>query len=174
MRKYQKIIKVLKELSEEKVNHILYGMWTKNTLLYIAIFLLLYELSTVVLFAFGRLVWFILVMIMFVILMFFLLSRKVGIGITENRFIYVIFKRIGYKEKRIYEIPYDKIRYIDVKKRLGSVIVKMSFISDVGKLERIKFNFKTIMIGSENFNKSSKEIYEKLLNVQKIVDKGDF
>lgn len=174
MKKYQRINRILKELSEERLIHTLYGMWTQNTLLYILIFLLLYDMSTGIYLAYGFVIWFIIAFMMYLILMFLLLFRKVGIGITENRFVYVVFKRIGYKEKRIYEIPYEKIKYIVVKKFLGSVSVRMSFISDVGKLEKIKFNFKSIMIGSENFNVSSKAIYQKLLEVQKIVDKGDF
>jgi hypothetical protein len=138
MRKYQKVIKKLKELSEEKLNYSLHGLWTNYTLLYILVFLVIYDISVGIYLAYGFVLWFILILIIYGILMFLLLTRTVGIGITKKRLVYVVFTRLGYKEKRTYEIPYEKIKYIVVKKQLGNINVKMSFISDVGKLEKIK------------------------------------
>lgn len=174
MRKYQEISKLVKKFSEEKVEHVIFGEWLKYTWLAFFIFLCTYDLSLTILWKFGIQIWIIVFLVIFVIYATFLNTRKVGIGISKNRLVYVKVSHLGYKEKKVFEIPYDKIKYIDVKKIFTLIIVKMTFISDVGRLEKIKFGFHTFMIGSENFRKDSKAIYDKLVEVQKIVDKGDF
>lgn len=174
MRKYQEITKLVKKFSEEKVEHAIFGEWTKYTWLVVLIFLFVYDLSIVLFGRFGLQKWLFIVLIIFFIFVAYLNTRKVGIGITKNRMVYVRVSHLGYKEKKVFEIPYDKIRYIDVRKFFSLVFVKMTFISDLGRLEKIKFNFHTFMIGSEDFRKNSKAIYTKLVEVQKIVDKGDF
>lgn len=174
MRKYQEITKLVKKISEEKVENAIFGEWTKYTWLVLLIFLFVYDLSISLFGRFGLQKWLFIVFVIFLLFAIYLNTRKVGIGITKNRMVYVKVSHFGYREKKIFEIPYDKIRYIDVRKIFSVVLVKMTFISDLGRLEKIKFNFHTFMIGSEDFRNNSKAIYTKLVEVQKVVDKGDF
>ena len=174
MRKYQEITKLVKKFSEEKVENVIFGEWTKYTWVVILIFLLVYDLSITLFGRLGLQKWLFIVLIIFFIFSIYLNTRKIGLGITKNRLIYVKVSHFGYKEKKVFEIPYDKIRFIDVRKFFSLVYVKISFISDVGRLEKLKFNFHTFMIGSEEFRKNSKAIYTRLVEVQKVVDKGDF
>ncbi len=174
MRAYQEITKLVKKFSEEKVKHVTFGEWMEYTWLILLVFLFVYDISFQLI---GRLffkVWLVLIIVIFLAFLFYIITRKVGIGITENRLIYVRVSHIGYKEKKVFEIPFEKIRFIDVRKVINSVTVKITFISDVGKLEKLRFKFSTFTMFSEDFKKNSKAIYEKLVEVQKVIDKGDF
>lgn len=174
MRNYQEIVKLVKKNSEEKIDYAVFGVWTEYTFLAFLIFLFVYDLSIVLFGRFGIQVWLFIVLIMIFMFSLYFRTRKVGIGVTKNRVVYVKVSHLGYKEKKIFEIPYEKIKYIDVRKKLYLVFVKITFISDIGKLEKVKFNFSTFMAGSEDFKKNSIGVYTKLVNVQKVIDKGDF
>ena len=97
-------------------------------------------------------------------------------ALSENRLIYVKFGHIGFKEKEVFEIPFSNIKSLTVKRILNYRLVKVSFISNKGKLEIKKFYFSTFMLGkkSKGYNESSKQIYDKLVEVQKVLDRGDF
>ena len=174
MHKFNVISKLVRKNSEEKVEHAIFGQYTNHTWLAFLCFLTIYYFSLSFIRIIGLKIWMIIFVIIFLLYFIYLVTRNVGLGITKNRFIYVVLRHFGYKEKKVFEIPYDKIKYIDVKKVFFNIFVKVSFISEVGKLEKIKFNFRTSLVGSENFRNDSKAIYNKLVEVQKIVDKGDF
>ena len=176
MRKYQEITKLVKKFSEEKVEHTIFGEWTKYTWVVILVFLLVYDLSITLFGRFGLQKWLFVVLIIFFIFSIYLNTRKIGLGVTKNRLVYVKVSHLGYKEKKVFEIPYEKIKYIDVKKFFSLLFVKMSFISDVGKLEKARFYFSTFYIGFASYDckQNSLAIYNRLMEIQKKVDKGDF
>ncbi len=166
----------LKQCSEEKINAYAIASWYGNTwkvillMLFFSNFMMYFEIS----FENG---WILLIYIIGMFLMlFYLFSRRAGIAITENRFVFAKLKPIGNKIGRTYEIPVDKIKMITVRKFLSLKTVKMSFISDVGKLEKINFMFSSFVIGVnlDEYRKNSLKIYNRLKEVEKVVDKGDF
>ena len=166
----------IKKNSEEKVKALACGNKQINVLLFIFIILLFADLCNFLSIIFRTSLFFVIYVIIVFFVGIYFGSRKVGIGLTENRLVYVIFKSFGYNEKKVYEILFDKIRSLDVKKIFNRTYVKISFISDVGKLEKIKFSFSSKIFGfpKEEVKKNTLEIYTKLSELQKILDKGDF
>ena len=77
------------------------------------------------------------------------------------------------------EEVFERVKKI-IMEQLGtveaSVTMEASFLDDLGTLQRKKiyFNYKKIGPGSSNYNENSKEIYIKLIEIQKVLDKGDF
>ena len=105
-----------------------------------------------------------------------LFSRKIGFGMAEDKFVYVKFNHIGYKEKEFFNIPFENIRYLDVKKRFGSVMFRMSLIDHTGKFRRLNITFAPLVFGFSVTEQkySGFEIYNKLIEIQKVLDRGDF
>ncbi len=173
---YEYFLKKINKCSDDKIEHGVFGGWYGNTLYVVLIFLvvryIVFHLLRNVSFKIGMSV----LLILWVILILYLVNRRCGMGIGRNRFVYIIFKPFTSNEKRVYDIPYEKIKYLDVKKFLGINFVKMSFISDIGKIKRIYFFFSGFNIRKDSIEikKSSKEIISKLSEIQKVLDKGDF
>ena len=81
-----------------------------------------------------------------------------------------------YKIKRAYEIDLDKLKYLNVFK-LGSLIfITISFINSDGKFIRLKFNYNSVFLGLslDKQRKNSHIITNKLLNIEKILNRGNF
>ena len=162
--------------SEDKIDYGVFGGWYGNTLLAIIIFLLVryivFHLLRNIPFKIG----FSILILLWICLILYLANRRCGMGIGKKRFVYVVFKPFTRKEKRVYDIPYEKIKYLDIRKFLGVSFIKMSFISDIGKIQRIYCFFSSFNIRKDSveFRKSSKMIVDKLYDLQKVMDKGDF
>lgn len=105
---------------------------------------------------------------------FFLFSNRAGIGIKKDNIMIIHLKRFKMEDKVIYNIPIDKIKSITVSKFGFGVSLKISFISEEGILEKKKYKFTTFILGSAERQDYAKKIYDKLVGIQKIVDKGDF
>lgn len=173
---YESFISKMQRFSEEKVKSVVYGNWYGNTIVIMVIFLICYDILNFFVGRFSRPLYYSLFLIGLCFLTIYFSGRKAGIALTENRIVYVKFGHIGFKEKDVFEIPYDKIKYITVRKILFFNTVNMSFISNTGKLEKIKVLFSSILIGPghSKFKKNSKEVYDELKKIQKVIDKGDF
>jgi hypothetical protein len=52
--------------------------------------------------------------------------------------------------------------------------LRISFISDEGKLEKQKYIFSTFILGNNEQQDNARKLTEKLIEVQKVIDKGDF
>ena len=120
---------------------------------------------------------FLILYILVTIFVFFMLAtRKSGFGMTDTRFVYVKFKHIGYKDREVYEILFDKIKYLDVKRIFGMTYVKMSFIDEMGKFRKLKFRYAPIVIGMSVDEQKTHglRIWKKLEEIQKVLDRGDF
>ena len=177
MGKYFKITNLVKRNSDEKVTSAIFGERTENLVTSIIVILLVFNfLGVGVLLRFGYTLYIVLTIVFCIFIVFYILTRSIGLGITNNRVVYVKIGHLFYKVKEVHDIPVEKIRNIVVHKFLGTAFVKMSFISDIGKLKRVTFSFRTKLIGpgSYDFNKDSKKIYDRLKEIEKVIDKGDF
>jgi len=107
---------------------------------------------------------------------FYINSQYCGFGITKDGFLYGEFKRITCKVRDMYDIPRDKIRYFNLKKRLLGVTLYISFISDKGKLKRKKIILSAFLftLNREEYQANYKELVRRLTVIQKELDKGDF
>lgn len=162
--------------SEEKVKDVVYATWYGNTWIVILILLFLSDLVRLLLMKVNIYLFWMVYLSLALIAGVYMGTRKAGVALSESRVIYVKFKHIGYKEKEIYEVPFDKIKSLTVRKFLNTRFVKMSFISNMGKYVQVKYMFSSFMIGpgSSEFKKNSENVYKALKNLQKVIDKGDF
>lgn len=173
---YEMFINKMQRFSEEKVKNVVYANWYGNTIILFLIFLVIFDFLNVVVARINLTLYYIIYFTLLIGLFLYIGSRKAGLALTENRIVYVKFKHIGYREKEVYEIPFDKIKYLTVRKIFYMTMVNVSFLSNTGQLKRVKVLFSSNMIGpgASKFRENSKEIYAKLKDVQRIVDKGDF
>ena len=176
MKRYLKSVEAVKKLSERKIKNATFGEWQHSIFTLLIILIIGGEILTILYRLFGAYGWYVGFGVFFIFLIFYFATKKAGIGITDKSIVYVIFKHFGYKEKRVYEILEEKIKRITVTKFLNFIFVRMSFISDVGKLEKARFYFSTFYIGFASYDckKNSLAIYNRLMEIQKKVDKGDF
>lgn len=173
---YQIFCNRVRKHSEEKLKAIVYANWFGNTIIALVIALILSDFMSMLYIYSKNTIFLLFYWIIFSSFILYLSTRKAGVGITNNRIVYVRFRHFGYKPSRVFEIPFDKIKSITVSKILYMRFVKISFISDVGKLEKIKFLFNSFFLGFNmiEYKKNSNEVFNKLVEIQKIVDKGDF
>lgn len=173
---FESLLGMLKRNSVEKLNGGIYTKMYGNTIIAILVTLVLNDFLLVL---FSRTIPVLCLFtpfILLVMLYLYLVTRRGLFGVTNNNFLLIKLKRFCFKEKEVYEIPIKKIRYLDVKNICGLVFVKMSFISDIGKLEKVKLVCSRIVLGFERkeYKKNYKVVIDRLLEVQKVMDKGDF
>lgn len=168
--------KVIK-ISGVKCNSIVMAVYSKNIILISLIFAFYTSFTfNIVTIYDGGLLYLLLYLVVFLFTLFMLMTRKVGFGMTNNSFVYVKFKHIGYKEREVYEILFDNIKYLDVKRIFGTTYVKMSFIDETGKFRKLKFSYTSIVIGFsvDEQKKNGLKLLSKLEELQKVLDRGDF
>lgn len=115
-----------------------------------------------------------LIFVISVIVPFMVFTRRACIGIGKDEFLILHLKSFKLEVKKSFNIPVDKIRSITVRKFLGSVSLKISFISEDGILEQKKYGFSTFIIGSAERRSYAEKVYSRLVEIQKVIDKGDF
>lgn len=174
MHNYQKITKAINDYSEEKVKYSISGLWNPNPWIIIIFFIFVYDFLMRVFFVFGFWPWICLMILIIVLFFIFVQTCRAGVGITENTLIFIRFSRFRVKPYDINQIQFEKIKYIDVRKQFGNTYVKMQFIDETGKLKKVKFAFSKVLLGSESFRVNSLAITERLIELQKMIDKGDF
>lgn len=168
--------KVIKA-SGEKCKSVVYATYSDHIVIIAILFAFYTSFSmNMILFSSYKIFFLILYIIMFAFVMFMIATRKIGFGMTDTRFVYVKFKHIGYKDREVYEILFDKIKYLDVKRIFGVTYIKMSFIDEMGKFRKLKFRYAPIVIGlSVDVQKTNGlRIWKKLEELQKVLDRGDF
>lgn len=94
----------------------------------------------------------------------------------EEHFLFVRFGHFRFKEKEIYEILFDNIKYLQFVSFFGFHFVKMSFLDNTGRFKKIHLFYHSIVIGLSvtEQKRNGLKITEKLLELQKILDRGDF
>lgn len=116
----------------------------------------------------------ILIFLISLLIPFLLFTQLACVGIGKDELLIIHLKRFKFKTKKVYNFPIDKIRNITVRKFLLSVSFKISFISEDGVLEKKKYKFSTFAIGKPEIKHYANKVYEKLVEIQKVIDKGDF
>ncbi|MBQ8659477.1 MAG: hypothetical protein IJ475_01400 [Bacilli bacterium] len=170
---YDSLLGKLRKNSEENVKCGVLGNWYGDTLIAISITIILIYYSAYIP---NKYIFLGLYVVLIFTLVFYIGTRKMALGLTKNNFVYIKFKRAFFKEKEVYEIPFDSIKYIRVSKLFGVTNVTMSFIANDKKFRRIKFRFSSMILGFsiKDQKRSSAEIYKVLREVEKKVDRGDF
>ena len=168
--------KVIKA-SGEKCKHVVYASYSDKIVLifFLYMFYTSYTFNMIT-YSSYPLVFLVLYILITIFVVFMLTSRKIGFGMTDSRFIYVKFKHIGFKPRQIYDIVFDNIKRVDLRKFMGVTYVKLSFIDETGRLKRIKFRYSPTVLGLDKTQQKSNgiEIYNKLRELEKVLDRGDF
>lgn len=172
---YENFKKAMQRYSEELVQEVVYASWYGNTWFLLLIFIISFDFLRLFLIHYLTIYGILYIFFLFCFV-FYINTRKVGVAISEKKITYVQFKLFGFKDKKVYEIPFCKIRMISVGKFMHFRKVKLSFISSIGKLETIRFLFSTYVIGKDakSFKENGDGIYKKLEDMQRVLDKGDF
>ena len=168
--------KVLKE-SGERCKEVVYATYGGKILIIFLLYMFYTSFSfNMVLFSQYRMFFLVLYILVSFFIFFMLATRRVGFGMNDSRFVYVKFKHINYKAREAYDIMFENIKYLDVKRFLGVTSVKMSFIDGTGRLKRLNFKYLPFVLGlsKDTQKKSGQKIYEKLIELQKVLDRGDF
>ena len=101
-----KYLKLIDEYSEEKVKSKIFCSWYGDTIkiLLVAIFIdaFFFPILTRYSYNYYLIFYFFIILGMF----YYLVTRKAGLGLTENRLVYIRFKRLGMGIKKIEEIPF--------------------------------------------------------------------
>ena len=162
--------------SEEKIKKAVYASWYGNTWMILLFLLVFADILKVLMMRCSPRAYVFVYLIVAFLFGIYIGTRKAGLAISKSKLIYVKFKHFGYVEKDVFEIPFEKIKAITVRKILNMRLVKLSFISNLGKFEKVKFLFSSVMVGSyyREYKQASEEIYEELKKQEKIIDKGDF
>ena len=164
----------VKRNSSEKMNYIVFANNVKNTLRglisIIVAFFVIFSIFR------NGLVALIVYMVYVVAECFIMGNRKVGLAVNDKMMFLEYFTKFGYKAKELYDIPYDKIKYISVYKFLGVVYIKVSFVSYQKRFEQLKIMYSLNVLGllKSKQKENGMAIYEKLVEVQKVIDRGDF
>ena len=170
------INKVIKE-SGEKCKHVVYATYSDKIVLIFFLFMFYTSYSfNMITYSSYPIVFLVLYVLVTIFVVFMLTSRKIGFGMTDRRFIYVKFKHIGFKSRQVYDIVFDNIKRVDLRKFLGVTYVKLSFIDETGRLKKIKFRYSQRVLGLDKIQQKNNgmEIYNKLREIEKVLDRGDF
>ena len=171
---FVKLKKLFKENDYGKIKYIAMCSIRENVFYLIVTYLILFDLSVMLSFRIHRGLGSIAMFVITIIFAFIVFCRSSGIGINDNDLIIIRLKLFKFEAKRVFEIPFTKIRSITVKKGLLKTKLSISFISDEGILEKQKYVITTFILGNAEQQDYAKKITAKLIEVQKIIDKGDF
>jgi hypothetical protein len=165
--------KMFKFLNENVKEYVFAGI--KCNLLYLLIgYIIAFDVCGLIATRVNLKLGMVLIFIIFVVVPVVVLTRKASIGIGEDELMILHLKAFKVEVKKSFNIPVDKIRSITVRKIFSSVSLKISFISEEGKLEQKKYGFSTFIIGSAERREFAEKVYKKLVEIQKVIDKGDF
>ncbi len=171
---YVKLKKLFRENDYKKYKYIALGSIRENLFKLIIIYLVLFDLSVMLSVrvhqGLGSIVMFIVTMV-FAYIAF---CRSTGIGINDEGLMFIRLKLFKFEAKKVFEIPFDKIRSITVKKGLVNTKLKISFISQEGRLEKQTYVFSTFVLGNPEQQDNARKLTSKLIDIQKVIDKGDF
>lgn len=171
---YESLVKKMQRISKSDSEDVVYGNNTTNNLKALGIVIaIMYFLF---LFCSNRFLFIFIYSILVVFIFLYVALKRVGILIEDEKIWIVLFKPFSLNEYRIYELPLKRIRFLDVKKRKFFRKIKISFISDEGRLVKLSLRFAGVLYapGSSNYKTISNNVADKLIGIQKIIDKGDF
>lgn len=170
---YLKLKKLFKRLDRE-IKEITFASVKGRILYLIAGYFIAFDLCTIISVRVSARLGLFLLFVISMALAFFLFSNRAAIGIKKDSIMIIHLKKFKIEDKTIYSILIDNIKSITVSKIGFAVSLKISFISEEGILEKKKYGFTTFIIGSAERQDYAKKIYDELVKIQKVVDKGDF
>lgn len=173
MMSHIKLKKMFKFLNEDVKEYVLASI-KFNVLYAIIAYLVLFDLCTMISVRINATLGIVLIFLLSFFMCLVLFSRRAAIGIYDDGLLIINLKAIKVESKKVYNVPIDKIRSITVSKYGLGAKLKISFISEDGVLEKKKYSFSTFIIGSAERKKFAEDVYKKLVEIQKVIDKGDF
>ncbi len=107
---------------------------------------------------------------------YYIYSKRGGFGLSIDRFIYISYSNLFFRELKVEEIKLEKIHALDIKKHLLSTSIKIRYTNELGKLKEVNASYPKFLIDKNNkrFQKNGEGIYKQLSSLQKVLDKGDF
>lgn len=171
---YVKLKKLFKQNDYGKYKYIALGSIRENMLYLLVTYLVLFDLSVMLSVRVHQGLGSLLMFVVTIVIAFIAFCRSVGIGINDDNLMLIRIKPFKFEAKRVYQIPFDKIRSITVRKGLVKTKLKISFISDEGKLEKQKYVFATFVLGNPEQQDHARKLTQRLMDIQKVIDKGDF
>ena len=171
---YESLVNKMRKISNSKSDEVVYCNNNTGNLKMAGIVIAITYLASLLL---KNRAMFIFIFICLIIFIYVYVAVKKGsILLDDDKVWIVLFKPFGIAEKNVYELDQKRIRFFDVKNGLLFRRVKVSFISDDGRLVKLNLQFAKVMYspGSGNYKEISNKVYNKLTQIQKVIDKGDF
>lgn len=174
---FDKLDRRVRSRAKENLEAVTYARSREKNYIYILIILVVADL---VHFVIGRMfknhIGFIAMMIVIWFGIYFVFSRVSGFGLSDKSFIYIKYSNLLFREKKIEDILVDKVQYLDVKNRMFSTKVDLRYIDETGKANEINFSIPKFIVdkNKKRFKMDRENICNKLLELQKVLDKGDF
>ena len=174
---YDKLDKRVRRSSTENLDYVTYAKRRERFYVYLLIILVVADLVHFIIGrTIGNFVGFIVMMFIIFFGIYFLNSRIGGFGLSYRTVIYTRYSNLLFRELKVEEILIDNIRYLDVKERLFTTKVDMKYIDEFGKINEINFSIPKYIFDKDKnrYKNERKGIVEKLVSLQKVLDKGDF
>jgi hypothetical protein len=173
---YEGIKNELRKNSESKIEYCIYGTYLGYTIY--VIFMVIFLTS---LLAYGTKIvpfWLYMTIYWTTILIgaFNMITRRLSLGMGTNTFTIIKYTRLLRHVGTIYEMKFSDIKQIEYKRFLNINIVELLFEDNTKKIKRIKIMYSTKRwgIGFSEQKESAKTISKKLIELQKVLDKGDY
>ncbi len=172
---YETFKSILQKNADDVIQYAVYGSWRGKT---VRDFFIAFFIANFLFFLFYRyiVVRYTLLLLTYFVLYFILGNRRMGLGLGKKGFTFVKLRLLSLNPKEVDDIPYECIKYIHFTHFLFNCNAQISFISDQGKLKRIRISFSPIVIGlgSSKQRESFTAILQRLKEYQKELDRGDF
>ncbi len=174
---YDKLDRRVRRKTSENLDYVTFVRNKEKNFTYLLIILTIADIIHYIIGrSIGATAGFVVMCIIIYIGLFLIFSRVGGFGISVLNFVYVEYSAILFKEKNVEIIDINNVHYLDVKNRLLSTRVIMRFVNDIGKVKEIRFTVPKYIIDkhSKRFKTNRDCVCERLINLQKVLDKGDF
>ena len=171
---YESLVGKMQRITESKSEEVVYcNNITNNWKALGIVLVILYFLFLLVP---DRMIVIFIYMLLLIFIFLFIALRRGSILLDEDKIFIVLFKPFGLVESKVYVLPLSRVRYLDVKGNILFRKVKISFISDEGRLTKLHLRFASILYspGSKDYKPVSNSVFNKLKEIQRVIDKGDF
>ena len=170
---YKKVLKQLKDNSESTFKNGIYGTYTGHTLL--TVFLVILISSFVVSKTpIPNINFFVIYWLTIIIGLINILTRKCSFGMTSTGFIFIRYSHLGHRIEEIIDFKNSKIKYLDYKRLFNINYVVIIYENNRKKESKLKLLYLTKRFGFKDHKNHANAISKKLIELQKVLDKGDY